>query len=69
MKSFRPAYRSKSAQESIQRRQQGNEVFKQKDYRKALVFYNQAVIYAPYSKTKSYFILIWFDCWPFNKSV
>lgn len=50
MKSFRPAYRSKSAEESNQRRQQGNEVFKAKDYYKALVFYNQSVIYAPYSK-------------------
>ena len=49
MKSFRPAYRPKSADESIQRREQGNESFKAKDYRKALVLYNQSVVYAPYS--------------------
>ena len=51
MKSFRPAYRGKSADESIQRRQQGNESFKEKDYRRALVLYNQSVVYAPYSKS------------------
>ena len=50
MKSFRPAYRPKSADESMQRRQQGNEAFKEKDYRNALVLYNQSVVYAPYSK-------------------
>ncbi|XP_046652353.1 SET and MYND domain-containing protein 4-like [Daphnia pulicaria] len=49
MKSFRPSYRGKSADESIKRREQGNEAFREKDYRKALVMYNQSVVYAPYS--------------------
>lgn len=49
MKSFRPSYRGKSADDSAKRREQGNEAFKEKDYRKALVMYNQSVAYAPYS--------------------
>lgn len=50
MPALRPIYKAKSAEESLQRRESGNEAFKAKDYLKALNSYNQSVIHAPYSK-------------------
>lgn len=46
---IRPVYKAKSAEESLHKRETGNEAFKAKDYFKALNLYNQSVIYAPYS--------------------
>ena len=46
----RPIFRAKTALEALNRRHQGNDAFKIKDYTKALFFYNQSVIFAPCSK-------------------
>ena len=45
----RPAYRMKNTEESIKRRQQGNQHFQEGEYRESLILYNQSVLHAPYS--------------------
>ena len=49
MNNFEPIYKTKSAEESRNRREQGNAAFKNKEYKQALTFYSQSVIHAPYS--------------------
>lgn len=56
----RPAYRMKNTEESIKRRQQGNQSFQQGEYRESLILYNQSVIQAPYSQLIFFFILFYF---------
>ena len=47
MPPIRPVFRPKSSEESVIRRQKGNEAFQNKDYKTSLSFYNQSVIFAP----------------------
>ena len=48
MAEIKPVYKGKSSHESNQRREQGNSAFKNRDFKMALAFYNQSVIYSPY---------------------
>lgn len=54
MKTIRPSFHAKSTEESIKRRTAGNDAFQDKDYRRALILYNQSVIHAPYSTSLSF---------------
>ena len=54
----RPVFRAKTALEALNRRHQGNDAFKDKNYTKALFFYNQSVIFAPFSKYPHFYICI-----------